>query len=135
MLLYEPLSTDKILNKRSLELAYIGDAVIELLVREHLLITVNSKKVSLHRQALEFVSATAQSCALENILQELLPDELSVYKRGRNTKSFTVPKNTAVTDYRRATGIEALFGYLFLAKRNDRIKYLFKKMYNIEDEK
>ena len=135
MYLQTQLSNDEILKKRSLELAYIGDAVIELLVREHLLLTTNSEHASLHTSALKYVSAKAQSVAFNNIVNELTEQELSVYKRGRNTKCYTVPKNTQVSDYRRATGAEALFGYLFLSRENDRVNYLFRKMYEIENEK
>lgn len=78
----------------------------------------------LHSKALLFVRASEQSKAVQNMLPYLTEAELDIYKRGRNAKS-RVPKSSSVADYRRATGMECLFGYLYLSEKNDRIKELF----------
>lgn len=110
-----------------LVLAYIGDAVYEVLVRQYILSKGNAPVNVLNRQARQIVNAAAQSAAYEKIRDCLTEEESSVYKRGRNAKSHTSAKNQTVTDYRRATGIEALFGYLYLSGNNDRINELFCK--------
>ncbi len=115
----------KMLNP--LVLAYIGDAVYELLSRSSVLsITKNPRK--LHVENSKMVSAKGQSHGLKNILDILSEEELVILKRGRNAKSHTVPKNQDLIDYKEATGVEALFGYLYLQKQEDRIIELFKLM-------
>ena len=109
----------------SLSLAYIGDAVYELLVRRHILekgITVNGQ---MHLAAKRYVSAAAQSEILEKISDILTEDELSVIRRGRNAKSHSHPKNADLADYHNATGFEALWGYLHLANDVQRINEIF----------
>lgn len=108
-----------------LVLAYIGDAVYELLVRQYILSQGNAPVNVLNKKARSIVNAAAQSAVYDKIKDVLTEDELAVCKRGRNAKSHTVAKNQSVTDYRRATGVEALFGYLYLSERNDRISELF----------
>ena len=105
-------------------LAYLGDAVIELTVREHLLKSGNCPPEQLHARAMLFVTAANQSAALENILPILSELETEIYKRGRNAKA-KVPKSASAAQYRRATGMECLFGYLYLLGDKDRIKELF----------
>ena len=113
------------LNEYSpLVLAYLGDGVIEILVREKLVKAGNIPPEQLHIKALMFVKATAQSKASENMLPKLTEPELDIYKRGRNAKN-RVPKSSPPADYRRATGMECLFGYLYLAGEHDRINELF----------
>ena len=114
-----------------LVLAYIGDSVYELFVRtkvieEH----PDMPAYKLHKLTVGYVKAHAQSnsiCAIEDILTE---DELSAYKRGRNAKSATVPKNADLTEYRRATGFEALIGYLYLKNEKERLEELMEIAYN-----
>ena len=113
------------LNEYSpLVLAYLGDWVIELAARERLVKSGNIPPEQLHSKSLLFVTASKQSKAVENILPLLTEAETDIYKRGRNTKS-RVPKSASVTDYRRATGMECLFGYLYLSENKPRIKELF----------
>lgn len=109
-----------------LVLAYIGDAVYEVLVRQYIVSCGNAPVNVLNRRARSMVNAAAQSAVYEKIKSVLTEEEDSVYKRGRNAKSHTAAKNQSISDYRRATGIEALFGYLYLEGRNDRISELFK---------
>ncbi|MDP4118743.1 MAG: ribonuclease III domain-containing protein [Bacillota bacterium] len=104
-----------------LTLAYMGDCVYEVYVRAHLVATGNFSSNKLHRQAMQYVSAKAQS-EFMNVLEPFLTDdEEAIYKRGRNAKSATVPKNADLMDYRRATGLEALMGWLYLSGRQERI--------------
>ncbi len=108
-----------------LALAYMGDAVFDVLVRGMVLAKGNMPANKLHKAAKEYVNAAAQAemyIRLENIVTE---EELAVMKRGRNAKSNTTAKNQSVTDYRHATGLEALFGYLYIKGENTRIKELF----------
>lgn len=105
-----------------LVLAYIGDGVYELFVRNKLIELFSTTPPSkLHKLSSAHVKAHAQSNSMKVIEPQLSEKELSVYKRGRNAKSATVPKNADVTDYRRATGFEALIGYLYLNKESERL--------------
>lgn len=109
----------------SMALAYIGDAAYEILVRDHL--ARSGEPVNtLHRKAKEFVSAAAQSSFMEFLEPLLTEEEAEVYRRGRNAKSHSHPKNAEIVAYRRATGFEALFGYLYLAGKDDRQRQLFE---------
>ena len=104
-----------------LTLAYIGDGVYELIIRTILVKKGNCPVNRLHKKASSLVKAGAQSAIMEVIEEELTPEELSVYRRGRNAHSPTMAKHATMADYRRATGFEALMGYLYLADRVDRI--------------
>jgi ribonuclease-3 family protein len=110
----------------------MGDAVIELFVREHLLVDGDTTGSKATENSRDYVTAEKQSEAVENILPLLNEIELSVYKRGRNSKSVHMPKHASPTDYRRATGFESLFGYLYLNQEIDRARYLFQTAYEIK---
>ncbi|ARU61048.1 ribonuclease III [Tumebacillus avium] len=97
-----------------LALAYMGDAVWEIIIREHLLQKGEMKPDRLHKFATKFVKAKAQSDVLHMLLPGLSEEELSIVKRGRNAKSGSTPKNGSLIDYRHATGFESLMGYLYL---------------------
>ena len=113
-----------------LVLAYIGDGVYELFVRNKLIEEFSSTPPSkLHKLSSSHVKARAQSNSMKVIEPELSEKEIAVYKRGRNAKSPTVPKNADVTDYRRATGFEALIGYLYLNKEKERLYELMEKAF------
>lgn len=107
-------------------LAYIGDAVYEILVREHLALEGDRPPEQLHRLAVSYVSAKAQAAAIEKIAPMLTEDETAAFKRGRNAKVSHVPKGASVAHYHNATGFEALFGYLYLTNRTQRMRELFK---------
>lgn len=111
-----------------LQLAYIGDAVYELLVRSHLIETHDMNVNDLHKNAIRFVKAEAQAEAFRHIENDLTEEELRFVKRGRNAKSVTVPKNAKLADYKYATGLEALFGYLYMSNQSMRIEELFEKI-------
>ncbi len=119
-------------------LAYLGDCVIELCVREHLVRLGLSSSARLNSEALEYVRATKQAEAMKNILPLLTEDEESAFRRGRNMGHTNTPKSATVAEYRAATGMETLFGYLHILGRKDRIAELFAIAYkteNIEDKK
>ncbi len=109
-----------------ISLAYLGDAVYETLVREHLTLEGDRPPEQLHRLAINFVSANAQSVAAEKIIPILTDEELTAYKRGRNAKVSHIPKGASVAQYHSATGFEALFGYLYLTEQNERMRELFR---------
>lgn len=109
----------------SLSLAFLGDAVYSLLVREYLLSNADMRTSKLHRLSAEAVNAGAQSRAIKKILPKLGETELEVFKRGRNAHPGHTPKNQSECDYHYATGLEALFGYLYLEKNDARIRELF----------
>lgn len=105
-----------------LALAYLGDGVYELYVRERILReNENLPAYALHKSAVHYVSASAQSASMHAVEPMLDERETAVYKRGRNAKSPTVPKNADVGDYRRATGFEALLGFLYLEGEEERL--------------
>ena len=110
-----------------LVLAYIGDAVYEVVVRSLLVGRGNAQANRLHKEASTRGNAGAQSASLEGIKEELTEEEMQVFKRGRNANSATMAKHATMSDYRRATGFEALMGYLYLTGRTERILELAKK--------
>lgn len=110
-----------------LTLAYIGDSIYDLVIRTMLVEKGNAQVNRLHKKASELVKAPTQKDILHAIMELLTEEEVAVYKRGRNAKSFTTAKNASVTDYRTATGLEALVGYLYLTEQMDRILYLMKE--------
>ena len=109
-----------------LTLAYIGDGVYELIIRTILVKKGNCPVNRLHKKASSLVKAGAQSAIMEVIEEELTPEELSVYRRGRNAHSPTMAKHATMADYRRATGFEALMGYLYLKDDYTRILTLVR---------
>lgn len=108
----------------ALALAYMGDAVYEVAVREYLMKKANMPVNTLHKLAKKYVSAVAQSGFFDILEPQLTEEEISVYKRGRNSKPHTTAKNASLADYKKATGLEALFGYLYLTDNRARIKEL-----------
>lgn len=114
-----------------LVLAYIGDSIYEVYVRTRVIAeNPDMPAYKLHKQAIRYVKAQAQSNSIVELEDELTDDELAVYKRGRNAKSATIPKNADLIDYRRATGFEALIGYLYIKKEHDRLDFIMEKAYN-----
>ena len=109
-----------------LTLAYIGDGVYDLIIRTIVVEKGNCPPARLHKQVSAVVKAQAQAQAIQTLLPVLTEEELQIYKRGRNAKSYTMAKNATVHDYRMATGFEALMGYLYLSGRTERILELVK---------
>ena len=110
-------------------LAYLGDAVLELRVRERLLMMGYTSSKTLNQHALEYVRAGAQARAMERILPLLTEQEDGAFRRGRNAGHGQHPKGATVGEYRNATGMEALFGYLYMTKNEARITELFEIAY------
>ncbi len=113
----------------TLALAYLGDCVLELLVRDMLVSSGISHPKDLNKCALNYVSLESQSNAVENILPILTEDELSMFKRGRNSKPRSTPKHGVKIQYLRATGLEVLFGYLYKNRNDERLTELFEKAF------
>lgn len=107
-------------------LAFMGDAVYELLSREYVIAQGSRPAGELHRLAVRLVSAHAQASASPALLAALTPEEADVYRRGRNSHSVRPPRNADPGEYRRATGIEALFGWLYLRGETARIREIFE---------
>lgn len=107
-----------------LVLAFIGDAVYEVFVRAYLVDKNRDMSVhKLHVQAVSFVKAHAQSEFMKKLEDTLTEEELAIFKRGRNSKSGTTPKNADIQEYRTATGFEALIGYLYITEQIERLNY------------
>lgn len=119
------LDDEQMKNFSALALAHVGDSVYELLVRTWLCTHGKITSKDLHRSTISYVRASAQAAAVEKISGVLTDEEQAVYRRGRNAKVHTVPKHAELSDYHAATGIEALFGWLWLKGRKDRINTLF----------
>lgn len=117
----------------NLGLAHIGDCVYELLVRSYLLCRGQHTNRGLHKATVEIVQASAQARAMEKILPLLDEAELAVYRRGRNSRVNSVPKHAQLRDYHAATGLECLFGWLYLQGRRERINQLFAVIMEQED--
>ncbi|HHW25054.1 MAG TPA: ribonuclease III domain-containing protein [Bacillota bacterium] len=127
------MTDSEIINLPGSALAYLGDAVFELTVRHALLERGLTGPGNLNREALHYVTAVAQSRAAQKILPMLSPEEADVFRRGRNTGDLTPPKSATHGEYRRATGLEALFGYLYLKGEFTRIKQLFEAGFSESD--
>ena len=109
-----------------LTLAYIGDAVYDLVIRTIVVERGNKAANVLHKTTVKYVNAAAQAAIIQAVLDVMTEEELAVYMRGRNAKSNTMAKNASVEDYRKATGMEALIGYLYLSNRFHRVLELVK---------
>lgn len=115
-------------------LAYLGDCVIELCVRRHLVETGLSTSAHLNEAALGYVRASAQAEAMKRILPLLSEEEEAYFRRGRNLGHSSVPKHATVSDYRTATGMEVLFGFLHVTGSEERIRELFALAYPSAEE-
>ncbi len=110
-------------------LAFVGDAVYGLYVRTYLA-EINRPSGELHKLSVKLVNATAQAQAFKLIQESLTEKELSVFKRGRNFRTGNTPKNSTGGEYHTATGLETLFGFLYLSNQNERAKELFNIIWN-----
>ena len=122
------------INKMSmLALAHIGDGVYELLVRTMLCTKGSQSAGKLHFRTVAIVNAPAQAAAVEKLLPILTEEEVAVYKRGRNAKVNSIPQKATVGEYHSATGLEALFGWLYLQGQRERINELFQHIIGEEN--
>ena len=113
-------------SQSALSLAYIGDCIYDLVIRTVLITHEGGKNGSLHNKAIKIVNASAQADLFDAIEADLTEEETKVYHRGRNAKNSSSAKNASIVAYRKATGLEALIGYLYLDGRYDRIVELMK---------
>lgn len=126
------LNAEDIAMLSPLQLAYIGDAVYELMIRTYIL-GLNDQVHELHKKATSYVKAEAQAEIVHGLEEELSEEEIRIFKRGRNAKSKTRSKNADMIDYRYSTGFEALIGYLYLNKKYDRLKSIVEKSIELID--
>lgn len=110
-----------------LTLAYIGDDIYDLVIRTIVVERGNSSANKLHRKTVAYVNAREQARMIDALEEELTEEETAVYHRGRNAKSYTSAKNASIIEYRKATGMEALCGYLYLQGRQERMLYLIRE--------
>lgn len=110
-----------------LTLAYIGDAIYDLVIRTVVVERGNTSANKLHRKTVNYVNARVQAQMIEALMDELTEEEQGIYKRGRNAKSYTTAKNASVMEYRKATGFETLCGYLYLTGKQERMLALVKR--------
>lgn len=132
-LLYRKFKKEEARMLNPLQLAFVGDGVYEVFIRNYIL--NKNKELSTHKlhvEAIKYVKAHAQSEIIRRIESDLTEEEIYIYKRGRNTKSATVPKNADLAEYRAATGFEALVGYLYLINEIDRLNTILLK--SVEQE-
>ena len=119
-----------------LVLAYIGDCIYDLIIKTMVINKGNRQVNKLHSETSQYVQASAQSFMMRKMQEYLTDEEHAVYRRGRNAKSVSPAKNQSITDYRRATGFEALLGYLYLKKEYKRLLELVKiGLESLEEEK
>lgn len=119
---------EDIKNYTGIVLAYIGDAVYELEVRKALIEKGYYRGNRLHKEAIRRVNAPMQSKLILSILDELTPEEADAFRRGRNTKPKYIPKQSNITEYTNATGLESLMGYLYLKEEKDRIREIINRL-------
>ena len=122
------MDRDSLLSLSSLGLAHLGDSVFEVMVRSWLCLHGKAKAKDLHRATVHYVAAPAQAERAERMLPLLTQEETDVFRRGRNTTPHSVPKAATRAQYQAATGLEALFGWLYLQGRTDRLNELFSIM-------
>lgn len=130
----ETMTWQEAINLPALTLAYIGDGIYEIGVRRYLLSKNVMKVEELHRTAVHYVKATFQSRFYQLLVETLPERELAVMKRGRNAKTGHQPKSSGVVEYHNATGVEALFGALWLAGETERLNALFQQLYTFIEE-
>ena len=111
---------------KPLALAYIGDTVFDLYIRSRIVLTKEEAPKLMHTEAVQYVKAASQAQMMKQIMDALTEEEMEAFKRGRNQKSLTVPKNASLIDYKWATGFEALLGYLYILGREARLYELMR---------
>lgn len=119
---------EDIKNYTGIVLAYIGDAVYELEVRRALIEKGYFRGNRLHKEAIRRVNAPVQSRLMMSIINQLSPEEMDAFRRGRNTKPKYIPKQSSITEYTNATGLEALMGYLYLSEKTERIREIIGQL-------
>ncbi|MEG1963746.1 MAG: ribonuclease III domain-containing protein [Clostridia bacterium] len=124
--LNENMSKEQANMLNPLVLAFVGDSVQTLYVRTKLVFLHDSKPHNLHNMASSEVKATAQAKVVQAVMEQFTEDEMAVYKRARNSKIHTSAKNAGIIEYKKASGFEAVLGFLYLTNNNDRLKYFLE---------
>lgn len=122
------MDRDALLSLSTLGLAHLGDAVFEVMVRSWLVLHGKARAKDLHRATVRYVSAPAQAERFEHIQPILSEEESDIFRRGRNTTPHSIPKAASRAQYQTATGLEALFGWLYLQGKTERLNKLFSVM-------
>ncbi len=125
------MSSQEVNQYSPLTLAYIGDSVLDLLVKTRFVLMSNKQTYKYHKDVTAIVKAVNQSGFVDEIMETLAPDELEIYKRGRNANTHSKAKNATMGEYRKATGLEALFGYLYLTGNMERLCFFVDKMISV----
>ncbi|MBP5493249.1 MAG: Mini-ribonuclease 3 [Clostridiales bacterium] len=129
-----PIPPEDIREVPTSVLAYVGDAVFELYVRMHIVARIGGQSGVLHRKAVKYVSAPAQANAIRILHDELTEEEQNVFRRGKNGHQGSMAKNASPADYKYATGLETLIGYLYMSGAEERLDYLLNRIMTICDE-
>ncbi len=129
----DKMTTTEAKQYSPLTLAYLGDAVYELYIREKIVTKANMPKNKLHAAAVQKVKATYQAEMAEKIEASLSEEEYDIYKRGRNASTSKVPKGANSAQYHKATGLEALIGYLYISGNEKRISEIMEKVWEGEE--
>lgn len=133
-LLKEKFNNNDVRQINPLVLAYVGDAIYEVFIRTYLVRKNTEMSVhKLHKECIQFVKAHAQSEFIKKLEDKLTEEEIYFFKRGRNSKSATTPKNADVQEYRFATGFETLMGFLYLTDQTERLEYLLNTIIEIHN--
>ena len=131
--IHTPMSSGELAGMNVLSLAHVGDAVYELLVRDRLARSGALRVNDQHKQTISYVSAPAQAAFIQTLLPELTEAEQAIYRRGRNTRVHGCPSGCSIAQYHAATGLEVLFGWLWLAGQIGRIQQLFARIAEVHD--
>lgn len=124
-----------IIDYSPLTLAYIGDGIYEIVIRTIIVDQANRQVNKIHKASADLVKAQTQAQLIHLIMDKLTEEEVSIYKRGRNAKAITRAKNASMSDYRTATGFEALMGWLYLTNQSDRMMELVKEALDLFEKK
>ncbi len=129
-----PIPPEDIREVPTSVLAYVGDAVYELYIRMHIVSRIGGQSGVLHKKAVKYVSATSQAHAVRVLYDELTEEEQSVFRRGKNGHQGSMAKNASPADYKYATGLETLIGYLYLSGNEERMEELIRRIITIVEE-
>lgn len=121
--------TEDVRQYSPLTLAFIGDGVYELFVRTQIVKNTNAPANQLHKRCVHYVRAQGQCISMDALLPHLTEQEIDAFKRGRNAKINTKAKNAGLAEYKKATGFEALIGYLYVTKQTERLEFLMQKAF------
>lgn len=121
--------TEDVRQYSPLTLAFIGDGVYELFVRTQIVKNTNAPANQLHKRCVHYVRAQGQCVSMDALLPHLTEQEIDAFKRGRNAKINTKAKNAGLAEYKKATGFEALIGYLYVTKQTERLEFLMQKAF------